>query len=442
MLEKALSWFYDRKGRVVYSMRDRNGPESYDCSSSEYHALIEAGLLPSTVAIGNTDSLFNDLERHGFVQVAEQSDGSIPTQRGDVFIWGIRGRSSGDFGHTGMFVDADNIIHCSSGYNGIAISNHDWLWALNGKPPVTVYRYVGTPERVVNNPTDQVVEVGSWVKFDRTYRVDGLQFVAHMWQVKTDELCKVGFTWEDNGIPAGLVTEVDSEGYATDDQGLEPGSLYKIPGKFNVLDVGLSNGEWLAQVGAGGLTFWVDIETATEVGPDDPGTPNPSQRQKNVEVPPSTPATQPAPTPEVPPVTPPQTPVPEQPQAPVQPPVAVPTPIQEPTPSVPVEETPTPAPAKRSLLDVLIEVVANHSTSISDYITANIRTWVPLAVGSVASWLGLKGVHLDTATTAALGSGLTGTVGALYYALVHLLEKKWAKVGYLLGVPKQPSYNQ
>jgi hypothetical protein len=263
------------------------------------------------------------LERHGFTEVAADANGNVASQRGDVGIWGIRGQSAGSVGHAFTFIDPDNIIHCSSGYNGIAVSNHNWLWSINGEPPLTVYRYTGVTS-LANNPTDQIVEVGSWIKFTDTYTVDDLQADSNIWQIRTNVLCTTGFTWDDNGIPAALVTEVDSDGYATDDQELAIGSLYKISGKFNVLDVGLVNGEWLAQVGFGSLTFWVDIASATEVTSDDPGTATPSQHQTNAETPPAMPVppveqqpTSPVAEP-VPPVTPPE----------VTPPVAVPVPDQ------------------------------------------------------------------------------------------------------------------
>lgn len=99
MIEKALAWFYARKGRVFYSMENRNGPNSYDCSSSVYHALKEAGLLPASYWIGNTDTLFDALEKNGWVRVPEDVNGEADTQRGDIFIWGIRGNSGGALGH-------------------------------------------------------------------------------------------------------------------------------------------------------------------------------------------------------------------------------------------------------------------------------------------------------------------------------------------------------
>ena len=33
-IEKAIKWFENRKEKVSYSMENRNGPNSYDCSSS------------------------------------------------------------------------------------------------------------------------------------------------------------------------------------------------------------------------------------------------------------------------------------------------------------------------------------------------------------------------------------------------------------------------
>jgi hypothetical protein len=299
-IEKAIAWFEARRGKVTYSMTSRRGPGSYDCSSSIYYALIEAGNFPSTINIGNTDSMFNDLARHGWTQLTEDKYGNIDAQRGDIFIWGVKGQSGGASGHTGMFVNSADIINCNYGYNGIVVNNHDWLYSINGSPANTIFRYTGasTPQPVSNNPTDQVVEVGSFVKFENAYTANDVEFIGNTWQVKTDQLCKSDFSWEDNGIPAAVLTEVDADGYATDDQELAIGSRYKIAGKFLVLDIGEYNGNWMAQVGAGGMTFWVDIETATEVASGDAGTPIPSKKpvQPPVIVPPTAPV-EPAPVP-------------------------------------------------------------------------------------------------------------------------------------------------
>lgn len=291
MLEQAINWMYDKVGKVFYSMGSRRGPNSYDCSSSVYFALINAGRLPSGTPIGNTDSLFRDLEMNGWTRLAEDARGYIDTKRGDVFIWGVRGASSGAFGHTGIFVDANNIIHCSSGYNGMHVDNHDWLYRLNGSPANTIYRYTGSPAPAipseVGNPHDQSVDIGSWIKFTGTFIVNDVQLIGGIWQIRSDVLCPRGFTWEENGIPAEPVYEVDSEGYATVDQNLDPGALYKIPGKYKVLDLGLVDNMWLALIEWNGLKFWVDLASATEIPSTDRGTPVPVVRPAPQPIPPS-----------------------------------------------------------------------------------------------------------------------------------------------------------
>ena len=44
-IENAIAWMRARQGNVTYSMDHRDGPYSYDCSSSVYYALREAGAV-------------------------------------------------------------------------------------------------------------------------------------------------------------------------------------------------------------------------------------------------------------------------------------------------------------------------------------------------------------------------------------------------------------
>ena len=39
---KVIDWFMKRKGKVSYSMEQRTGSKSYDCSSSVYYAVCDA----------------------------------------------------------------------------------------------------------------------------------------------------------------------------------------------------------------------------------------------------------------------------------------------------------------------------------------------------------------------------------------------------------------
>tara|TARA_B100001245_G_C22894477_1_gene431574 strand:+ start:2634 stop:3728 length:1095 start_codon:yes stop_codon:yes gene_type:complete len=345
-IDKAIKWFRDKDAQgITYSMEHRRGPRSYDCSSAVYYALIQGGFFPKGIYIGNTETEFGDLEKHGWVRLPEDKNGNIATKKGDIFIWGRRGASSGAFGHTGIFVNSTDIIHCSFGYNGINVDNHDWLYAINGNPANTIYRYAGKPTAPApSEPVDQVVNPGSYIKFPNAYRVDAVKNVADIWQVRSNKLCPIGFTWADNGIPAGPVVEVDNDGYKTPDQSLERGSKFKIPGKFKVLDVGKSDGRWLGQIQMAGFKLWVDLAPVTEVGSKDAGTPVPPTRPKPAPAP-KPPKSDPEPEPVPVPV-----PTPEEPQ-----PEPVPEPMPEPSPEPkPQPEEPV---SKIGLLDVIKSIV-------------------------------------------------------------------------------------
>ena len=150
-MEAAIGWFEARAGQVTYSMDYRNGPSSYDCSSSVYYALAAAGINTSG-KVGNTETMFSDLLAWGFYEVAATAAG-IPAQRGDIFIWGDPGSSAGAAGHTGIFTDADNILHCNAGYDGITLNNHDYIWDFNRRPSCHIFRYGGGAASTVQKTT-------------------------------------------------------------------------------------------------------------------------------------------------------------------------------------------------------------------------------------------------------------------------------------------------
>jgi hypothetical protein len=74
-------------------MTNRLGNTSYDCSSSVFNALIEAQFLLRDISIGNTEALFNDLDRKGWKKVAAEKSGNITAKRGDMVIWETRGQT-------------------------------------------------------------------------------------------------------------------------------------------------------------------------------------------------------------------------------------------------------------------------------------------------------------------------------------------------------------
>ena len=158
-IETAIRWFYDRLGRVKYSMTHRDGPNSYDCSSSVYYALRTAGASPASWAV-NTETEHGWLEANGFQLISENRDWDM--QRGDVIIWGKKGQSLGSGGHTMVAVNSNDVIHCTFAVNGITVNNYNQLYGWNagtmGGPYVYVYRQKGT-QAIKSNSTQKAGSV-------------------------------------------------------------------------------------------------------------------------------------------------------------------------------------------------------------------------------------------------------------------------------------------
>lgn len=140
-IDDLIGWFESRLGKVTYSMAYRNGPNSYDCSSAVYYALIHSGFLPSGTWIGNTESLYG-LEGDLLLPIAA---GDVV--RGDIFVSGEKGGSGGAYGHAGVSYGGGQIIHCNYGSNGIAITSTTGGWI--GGPPTYWYRLKGSREQVI-----------------------------------------------------------------------------------------------------------------------------------------------------------------------------------------------------------------------------------------------------------------------------------------------------
>ena len=274
-MDKVIEWFQQRQGKVSYSMVNRNGWASYDCSSSIYHALIYTGILPQGFRIGNTETEFVDLPKFGFQRIEADANGYIPTRRGDIFIWGKQGYTNGAGGHTGIYLDSDNIIHCSYGYNGIHTDNHDWLAGINGVQDLTIFRYTGKPQNApVPQPQpeaiDDVINIGSHFKINSALQVAEVNINDGSRKLKIDALCPRGFTWAENGIPAEWVVKVDNDGYKVDGE-INAGDWVKIQGAFVAQEVVRNDGMWFAKVNRDGITVWVELTTVSEILAGDVG---------------------------------------------------------------------------------------------------------------------------------------------------------------------------
>lgn len=71
-------------------------------------------------------------------------------------------------------------------------------------------------------------------------------------------------------------------------------------------------------------------------------------------------------------------------------------------------------------------------------LAAIVRTSMPFATAWVVAYLARNGFStVDPATV----NGLVVAVGgSVYYTIVHLVEQKFPKAGYLLGIAKSPTY--
>ena len=275
-MDKVIEWFQQRQGRVSYSMDYRNGPNSYDCSSAIYYALIYAGILPAGFRIGNTETEFVDLPKFGFQRIEADVNGYIATQRGDIFIWGKQGYTLGANGHTGIFIDNDNIIHCAYAYKGIHTDEHDKLAGWNNVQYLTIFRYTGKPQNVPApapqpEAIDDVINIGSHFKINPALQVAEVNINDGRRELKIDALCPRGFTWAENGIPANWAVKVDSDGYKVDGE-INAGDLVKIQGAFVAQEVVQNDGMWFARVKRDGIDVWVELTPVSEIPAGEYGT--------------------------------------------------------------------------------------------------------------------------------------------------------------------------
>lgn len=93
--ESALQYGLALRGKICYSMSNRLGIRSMDCSSFVFRSLIAAGFLPKNAFIGNTETLFK--LKGTLLQEINRRD----VHRGDLWVAGHEGDSLGSAGHCG-----------------------------------------------------------------------------------------------------------------------------------------------------------------------------------------------------------------------------------------------------------------------------------------------------------------------------------------------------
>lgn len=77
------------------------------------------------------------------------------------------------------------------------------------------------------------------------------------------------------------------------------------------------------------------------------------------------------------------------------------------------------------------------SKSLRDYLASVVRTVVPIGVGIVLTWLGVKvGIPIPEDVRWVI----VGLVMAAYHALIRALEVRYRWIGWLLGLATSPIY--
>jgi len=223
-IENAIAWMKARQGRVSYSMEERDGDDSYDCSSSVYYALRSAGAVSAGWAV-NTEYMHDWLVKNGYELISENTPWDA--QRGDVFIWGRKGASAGAGGHTGIFIDEDNIIHCNYRYDGISVNDHDDIWVYAGRPYYYIYR--------LTNPNAQPeTPKKGWQKDDKGYWYARANGSYPKGQFEYIEENKSWFYFDGSGYMYSdkWLKHTDDHWYYFDKDGYMATSWKKINGKW------------------------------------------------------------------------------------------------------------------------------------------------------------------------------------------------------------------
>ena len=76
----------------------------------------------------------------------------------------------------------------------------------------------------------------------------------------------------------------------------------------------------------------------------------------------------------------------------------------------------------------------------SDLITSIVRTAVPALISAIVSFLTVYNIKVPDSVLEWLSSALFFGFAFVYYTIVRLLESKYPKLGWLLGVPVKPTY--
>lgn len=228
--QATVSWFLTRVGKLTYSMAgSRNGADgSADCSGSITQAICDSGGVPydylySTITLGKY------LAKNSYQRISVNQDWQAET--GDIVLmsWGNdMSTSGGAGGHVGVMVNATAFISCdywTGGQPGTAITQHNWDAYYQATSP----RYIEVWRFQEVQPAASVPPAPKPPKRRYGYRVDDLQFVNGIWQVRNDVLGQPDFDWTENGINVAYIDKINpATGENTPDQELHVGDYFSF----------------------------------------------------------------------------------------------------------------------------------------------------------------------------------------------------------------------
>lgn len=181
------------------------------------------------------------LSENGYERIAINQEWDA--KEGDIVMmsWGnSMADSSGAGGHVGVMKNAWDFIsvdYWTGGQSGTAVSEHNIYNYLNVNRPsyFEVWRLKndsGNIEPIPPTPSPNKRRYG--------YRVDDIQFINGLWQIRCNLLAPVGFDWTDNGINAADVDMIDpgSGTMLPDQETISPG-MYFAFNESRVNDTGI-----------------------------------------------------------------------------------------------------------------------------------------------------------------------------------------------------------
>ena len=186
---------------VKYSMYgSRNGTDgTADCSGALSYALMIAG-ASQLKYLPSTESMHSWLIDNGYKLIAFNKEWDM--QKGDVLIFGIKGKSAGAGGHTALAIDHNRVIHCNYSHNGVSIDNETTMPYSMGW---YVYRQTESSKPYQPNPfkVDWIKEdwhfvTGTWI-YLRTEPSTSSKVITKLnpnTLIKYDAYCyKDGYVW-------------------------------------------------------------------------------------------------------------------------------------------------------------------------------------------------------------------------------------------------------